>query len=505
MKNLLNHKKNNSVDYKFKELLLSIEGYNPHANFLLIKKAFLFAKKVHQGQKRLTGEDFINHPLAAARFLADWRLDSVSIAAGLLHDTVEDGGVSLETIKKKFGKEIARLVFGVTKIGELKLRGSEEDEFIENLRKMIVVMAKDLRVVLVKLADRYHNMQTLYPLPPEKQKRIAKETLEIYAPLAERLGIGEVKGRLEDLAFPYLYPEEYKWLKKYSRPYFKRADELLLKVKKKLLKELIKVGIKAEIHSRAKHFYSLYKKLLRPEINKDITKIYDLVALRILVNTVEECYTALGVVHKCYKPVPFLGISDFIAQPKPNGYRSIHTKVFGPEGKIFEVQIRTYQMHEEAENGIAAHWYMSEKKKKEVKDQQVEKGFVVPSKMDWVRQLVAWQKEIVDSKEFLNSLKFDALAHRIFVFSPKGDVFDLPAGATPVDFAYAVHTQLGDEAIGAKVNGKLVKLNHKLKSGDLVEIIKKPGSKPSFDWLNFVVTNLAKKRIERFFRDEKPD
>ncbi|MGB9911367.1 MAG: RelA/SpoT family protein [Microgenomates group bacterium] len=491
------------MNKKFKALISIIRGYNPSANFRLIKKAFLFAQKVHHGQKRLTSEDFINHPLKVAQFLAEWKLDSVSIAAGLLHDVVEDGGVSLDTLKKEFGQEIAFLVDGVSKVGELKLRGSEEEEFVENLRKMIVVMAKDLRVVFIKMADRYHNMQTLWPLPKEKQKRIAKETLEIYAPLAERMGIGEIKGRLEDLAFPYLFPKEYRWLMKYSRPYYKRANELLLEVKKKLLKELFKEGIKAKINTRAKHFYSLYKKLLRPEINKDITKIYDLVALRILVETVEECYTALGVVHSVYKPVPFLGVSDFIAQPKPNGYRSIHTKVFGPEGRIFEVQIRTFQMHEEAEYGIASHWYYGEIKEKGAKNSKLEKGVFTPSeKLSWVKQLVAWQKEIVDSKKFLETLKFDALAHRIFVFSPKGDVFDLPAGATPIDFAYAVHTDLGNEAVGAKVNGVMVKLNHPLKSGDMVEIIRKKGTGPSRDWLDFVVTNLAKKRIEKYFRKD---
>lgn len=489
------------MNKKFKALISIIRGYNPSANFKLIKKAFLFAQKIHRGQKRLTGEDFINHPLKVAQFLAEWKLDSISIAAGLLHDVVEDGGVSLETLKKEFGEEITFLVDGVSKVGELKLRGSEEEEFVENLRKMIIVMAKDLRVVFIKMADRYHNMQTLWPLPKEKQKRIAKETLEIYAPLAERMGIGEVKGRLEDLAFPYLFPKEYRWLMKYSRPYYKRANELLLEVKKKLLKELFKEGIKAKINTRAKHFYSLYKKLLRPEINKDITKIYDLVALRILVKTIEECYTALGIVHSVYKPVPFLGISDFIAQPKPNGYRSIHTKVFGPEGRIFEVQIRTFQMHEEAEYGIASHWYYAEIKKKGAKNNKLEKGVFTPSeKLSWVKQLVAWQKEIVDSKKFLETLKFDALAHRIFVFSPKGDVFDLPAGATPIDFAYAVHTQLGDEAVGAKVNGVMVKLNHPLKSGDMVEIIRKKGTGPSRDWLDFVVTNLARRRIEKYFK-----
>ena len=491
------------MNKNFSHLLSLMESYNPKANFKLIKKAFNFAWEIHANQKRLSGEAFINHPLAVAKILAEWKLDSGSIAAGLLHDVIEDGEVKKEKLEKEFGKDIANLVNGVSKIGELKLRGSQEEEFVENLRKMIVVMAKDLRVVLIKLADRYHNLQTLYVLPKEKQLRIAKETLEIYAPLSERLGIGEMKGKLEDLAFPYVYPEGYEWLKKYSAPYYKQAGELLLKVKRKLLVELAKEGIKAEIHTRAKHFYSLYKKLLRPEIDKDITKVYDLVALRILVDTVEECYVSLGVVHKVYKLVPHLGVSDFIALPKPNGYRSIHTKVFGPQGRIFEVQIRTWEMHEEAENGIAAHWYYGQQKTKGAKDSLLEKGVFAPSeKMDWVRQLVAWQKEITDTKEFISSLKFDALKHRIFVFSPKGDVYDLPAEATPVDFAYAVHTQLGNSCQGAKVDGKLVPLDYKLKSGEVVEIIPTKGKKgPSRDWLNFVVTKIAKDRIKKYLQN----
>lgn len=497
--------KNQMSEQKFEEILEKIRDYNPNADFLLIKKAYQLALRAHGGQKRLSGEDFIKHPLAVAKALVDWKLDSGSIAAGLLHDVIEDGGVRREVLEKEFGKEIADLVDGVSKIGELKLRGSQDKNFVENLRKMIVMMAKDLRVVLIKLADRFHNLQTLYVLPEEKQKRIARETLEIYAPLAERLGIGEMEGKLGDLAFPYFYPQEYRWLKAYSADYYRQADDLLVKVKRKLFKELVKEGVEAEIHPRKKHLYSLYRKLLRPEINREITKIYDLVALRIIVKTIEQCYLALGTAHKIYKPVPSLGVSDFIAVPKPNGYRSIHTKVFGPGGRIFEVQIRTFKMHEEAENGIAAHWYLSEQKSKGVKDSQVEDGFFAPTeKMGWVKQLVSWQKEITDSKEFLNSLKFDALSHRIFVFSPKGDVFDLPAGATPVDFAYAVHTDLGDSCAGAKVDEKMVPLNYKLNSGQGVEIIRAKTKKiPSRDWLNFVITTLAKQRIGKHFRKEK--
>lgn len=492
------------MTFKFDELLVQIKRYNSQADLDLIRKAYQFAGKVHAGQKRLSGEDYINHSLAVAQYLVDWKLDSSSIAAGLLHDSVEDTGTSLEKLEKEFGKAIADLVDGVTKIGEIKLRESKTEEFVENLRKMIIVMAKDLRVVLIKLADRYHNLQTLYVLPKEKQIRIAQETIEIYAPLAERLGIGEMKGRLEDLAFPYLYPEEYQWLKKYSTSCYKQTNRHLEEVKKKLHKELAAEGIRAEIQARAKHLYSLYKKLLRPEIDKDITKIYDLVALRIIVETIEQCYVALGIVHRLYKPVPAKGISDFIAQPKPNGYRSIHTTVFTPNGKITEIQIRTHKMHEEAENGIAAHWYFTQQKQKGAKDSQVEAGFFAPAeKMNWVKELVKWQNEITDSKEFINSLKFDALKHRIFVFSPKGDVFDLPVDSTPIDFAYAVHTNLGDLCMGAKADGKMAPLDYKLKSGQVIEIMTAKGKKrPSRDWLNFVVTHTAKKEIEKHLRKE---
>ncbi len=484
------------------KLIEKIKYYDLKVDLKEVRRAFEFASSACGGKLRLSGETVLDHLLAVAEVLVDWKLDTTSIVAGILHDVVEDGGKSLEEIKKNFGEQVAFLVDGVTKIGGLKLRGSTNEEFVENLRKMVVVMASDLRVVLIKLADRYHNMQTLSFLPLDKQKRIARETLEIYAPLAERLGIGEMKGKLEDLAFSYVYPEDFLWVKNFSAPFYHKAQEIVEEAKEEILKKLGEEKIKATVSGRVKHLYSLWKKLLRPEINKDISKIFDLVALRILVSSIRDCYASLGVVHQKWKPVPFKGVSDFIAQPKPNGYRSIHTTVFGPHGRIIEIQIRTYQMHDEAENGIAAHWYYASLKSRGVSDQRLESGSFAPDeKLSWVRQLVAWQKEIVGSKEFLEAIKFDALAHRIFVFSPKGDVFDLPLGATPIDFAYAVHTSLGDEAVGAKVNGKMVKLNYKLKSGDMVEILKKEGTKPSRDWLEFVVTTLAKRRIRRFFKN----
>ncbi len=345
------------MEAELEKLVTRIQEYHSQADFGQIRKAYFFAQEAHLGQKRFSGESVFSHVLATAQVLVDWQLDTTSVVAGLLHDVVEDGGKTLLEVKKEFGEDVACLVDGVTKIGEIKLRGKAEEEFVENLRKMILVMAHDLRVVLVKLADRYHNMKTLSFLPLEKQKRIAKETLEVYAPLAERLGIGEMKGQLEDLAFPYVYPSDFTRIKSFSAPYFHQSEEEMAQAEDDINKALNKELIKAKVFGRAKHLYSLWQKLLRPEISQDITKIYDLVALRILVTTVRDCYAALGVVHKTWKPVPFEGISDFIAVPKPNGYRSIHTKVFGPGGRIMEIQIRTYQMHEEADNGIAAHWH----------------------------------------------------------------------------------------------------------------------------------------------------
>lgn len=432
--------------------------------------------------------------------LSSWKLDTDSIVSGLLHDTVEDGGATRDDLVNEFGEGIAQIVDGVTKIGKIHLKGSSEEQFVENLRKMLLVMARDLRVILVKLADRLHNMQTLEFLPPDKQLIKAKETLEIYAPLAERLGIGEIKGQLEDLAFPFAYPNDYTWLKTYSAPFYKSAQAYLDKVKRSLFTAFSKSELKnITINARSKHLYSLYRKLLRPEHARDITKVHDLSALRILTSSVEDCYVALGLIHKIYRPVPYLGIRDFIANPKPNGYRSIHTNVFGPDGKIIEIQIRTYEMHEEAEMGVAAHWQYAQAKSSGVKDEALESGISVPrDKLDWVKQLVSWQKEITDSEEFLNALKFDALSHRNLVFSPKGDVYDLPRDATPIDFAYKVHTKLGHQASGARVNGKLVSLDHKLINGDVVEILTDRNKKqPSRDWLNFVITRSARHQITK--------
>lgn len=470
----------------------------------LIEKAWNFALLAHFGQFRKTGEPFVLHALEVGKKLHEWKLDTQSIVAGILHDTVEDGGAKKGDILKEFGDEVAALVDGVTKISDIKLRGSKDEEFIENLRKMFLAMAKDLRVILVKLADRLHNMKTLYGVEEKKRKRIAEETLEIYAPLAERLGMGQIKAELDDLAFPYVYPIEFKKIEKESKPYFRDAEKHIERMKRMLLRATAEYGLKCSINGRKKHLYSLWKKMERPDIDWDFEKINDIVAMRVLVETVSDCYAVLGIVHNLFKPVPHLGVSDFIAQPKPNGYQSIHTKVFGIGGRITEIQIRTYKMHEEAEFGIAAHWaYSNIKSKQGISGEKLEhlsfgKSF---SKLSWVRQLADWQKEIKDRKEYLNAVRFDTLSSRIFVFSPKGDVFDLPIGATPIDFAYAVHTDLSNFVKGAKVNSKIVPLNFQLNSGDVVEIIKTKNCKlPSRDWIDFVKTTHAKREIEKSLR-----
>jgi GTP diphosphokinase / guanosine-3',5'-bis(diphosphate) 3'-diphosphatase len=465
----------------------------------LYKKALDFATLAHDGQKRLSGEPFIAHPIAVAQTLQKWHLDDTAIIAGLLHDTVEDGGATRADIVKEFGEEVATIVDGVTKITKIHLKGSTNEQFVENLRKMLLVMAQDLRVVLVKLADRLHNMQTLEYLSAEKQKENAKETLEIYAPLAERLGIGEVKGTLEDLSFKYAFPEKYEALTKITSKSFAEEEMYAEKFKKQLYQLLQKKIPGVVINARRKHLYSLFRKLERPEIDGDINKLHDLVASRVLVNTVEECYLALGAIHGKWHPVPYLGVSDFIANPKPNGYRSIHTKIFGPEGRIVEIQIRTFEMHQQAEMGVAAHWQYAQAKSHGASDEKLEKGSITtPGKLSWVKQLAGWQKEITDSEEYLRVLRFDALQHRNLVFSPIGDVYDLPRGATPIDYAYAVHTKLGHQAKGAKVNGKMVPLSHQLVNGDVVEIfIDRNRKKPSHEWLSFVVTTDARQAISK--------
>jgi GTP pyrophosphokinase len=458
----------------------------------LVKAAYDLAWEAHNGQKREGGEPYIQHPLTVALTLVKMNLDVETIAAALLHDVVEDTKYTLDDIEKQFGKIVAFLVNGVTKLNKIKYSGAEGKT--ENLRKMFLAMAQDIRVVLVKLADRYHNMTTLEALSKEDQKKVALETLEIYAPIAYRLGMGELKGQLEDLAFKHLYPDKYLWLEnevtsKYESrmAYIKKLEPILYEILKK--EEIVPI----EIHARAKHFYSLYKKLLRNQMNFD--KIHDLVAARIILNTIEDCYLTLGLIHQTWKPVPGL-IKDYIAMPKPNGYQSLHTSVFGPDGKITEIQIRTPEMHARAENGIAAHWAYKERGNNGSNFQ------ITQNELAWVEQLKEWQKAVRGSDEFFESLKIDFFKDRIFVLTPKGDVLDLPEGATPIDFAYNVHTTVGHECTGAKINGKIAPLDAKLESGDLVEILTQKGKKPSDDWLNITKTNLAKDRIRNALKNK---
>jgi len=465
----------------------------------LLKNAFDFSQKAHSGQKRKSGEPYFNHVYQTALKLAEWRLDAPTIAAGLLHDVVEDVGVSIDEIKKRFGEEIAFIVNGVTKLGRLKYRNRNEAQ-AENLKKMILAISQDLRVVFVKLADRLHNMKTLSALPSQKQKRIALETFEIYAPLAYRLGMANLAGELEDLAFPYLYPQEYQWLTENIKESYEERQHYLERVRPIIEKKLKEHGIEPiKIDFRAKRYSSLYKKLLR--YNMNLEQIYDLVALRIIVKTVEECYATLGIIHQLWPPLPGR-IKDYIALPKPNGYRSLHTTVFCLDNKPTEIQIRTLEMHEEAENGIAAHWAYEEKKG--TKDYLEEKpSFANEKELFWVQQLKNWQKDFVKPEEFLQSLKIDFFKDRIFAITPKGEVIDLPAGATPVDFAYAIHTDIGDSCVGAKVNNKIVSLDYQLQSGDLVEILTQKSKKPSESWLKFVKTSQARKKIKSSLRQSK--
>ena len=462
----------------------------------LIKKAYQFAEKAHRNQKRASGDDFIIHPLRTAICLKKAKLCPTTIAAGLLHDVPDDTAVTDEEIKKEFGKEIALLVEGVSKLGKIKYHGVERQA--ENFRKLFLAMAEDVRVIFIKLCDRLHNLKSLNYLRPDKAKRIALETIEIYAPLAYRLGIGEIKGRLEDFAFPYAFPDEYKKLLPKVKDKYKKRENYLKKLVPIIKQELKKEEIKPiQIDSRAKHYYSLYQKLKR--YNDDLDKIYDLVALRIIVKNVEDCYKTLGIIHKIWKPLPGR-TKDYIARPKPNGYRSLHTSISCMDNKIIEIQIRTPQMHKEAEFGIAAHWYYSEQKGLKT---YIKRLVSKPPERNlyWLKQLREWQEETkkFSPDRYLESLKIDFFGQRVFVFTPKGDIIDLPKNACPVDFAYAIHTEVGNHCQEAKVNGKIARLNQELNSGDLVEIMTNKKRTPSRDWLDFVKTSLAKIRIKKWF------
>ncbi|MCG0277521.1 MAG: bifunctional (p)ppGpp synthetase/guanosine-3',5'-bis(diphosphate) 3'-pyrophosphohydrolase [Thermanaeromonas sp.] len=462
--------------------------YYPNADLKLIRDAYDFASVAHKEQRRHSGEPFITHPLAVAEILAELELDLVTIAAGLLHDVVEDTPISLDTVREIFGEEIALLVDGVTKLSRLEYKTKEEQQ-AETLRKMFLAMAKDIRVILIKLADRLHNMRTLKHCPVDKQKDIARETLEIYAPLAHRLGIFRLKWELEDLALRYQEPEVYYELVKSISKKRQEREEYIQKVAAILREKLQENGIEADIQGRPKHFYSIYNKMKKQQ--KELSEIYDLIALRVIVDTVKDCYAVLGIIHALWRPIPGR-FKDYIAMPKPNMYQSLHTTVLGPEGEPFEVQIRTWEMHRTAEYGIAAHWRYKEGYTSSDKEFE--------QKLTWLRQILDWQRELKDPREFMESLKIDLFSDRVYVFTPKGDVVELPAGSVPIDFAYRVHTDIGHQCVGAKVNGRIVPLDYQLKTGDIVEILTQKGSGPSRDWLKIVKTSQAKNRIRQWFR-----
>ena len=472
-------------------MLRRVKKYSNSEQLNVIEKAYYFAEKAHEGQKRKNGENYFIHPCAVASILIELQLDVATIAAGLLHDTVEDcSGVTIDVIKEKFSPEIALLVDGVTKLENIEYQDREEQK-AENIRKMILAMAKDIRVVLIKLADRLHNMRTLRFQTPEKQKSIAKETLEIYSSIAHRLGLNSIKSELEDLSFKYLEPEEYKRIAELVGIRRSEREEQIKMIVKTLSEKIETLGFHYEIDGRPKHLYSIYKKMSQK--NKTFDQIYDIIAIRILVETVEQCYSVLGVVHTFWTQVPGR-FKDYISVPKANMYQSLHTTVIGGRQFPFpfEIQIRTFEMHKIAEFGIAAHW-----RYKEVPGSKVQPD----KKMYWLGQILDWQKEMADSKEFIDSLKTDLFSDEVFIFTPKGDVITMQAGATPIDFAYRVHSEVGNKCVGAKVNGKIVPLNTVLKTGDKVDIITSPTSKgPSMDWLNVVKTTQAKSRIRQYFK-----
>lgn len=485
--------------FYFDDLVQSLKSYSA-ADVEVITRTYHFAEHAHAGQLRASSEPYITHPTAAAIKLAELNLDAPTIMGALLHDTLDDTHTTEQDLIKAFGQEVAFLVKGVSQLGQIRhkhlvreksLPISEREEYarVENMRNMIIAMAKDIRVVLIKLADRMHNMETLRYLPVEKQRVIARETLEVYAPLAWRLGMGEWKGPLEDLAFPYLYPEEHRALMERVRDSSRSRAEYLERIKPVIREELERERITLlGLETRPKHTYSLWKKLQRPDITGNLELVYDLVALRLIVETTEVCYATLGVIHKLFRPLPGR-IKDYIALPKPNGYQSLHTTVFGLEGTITEIQIRTPEMHHEAEYGIAAHWtYKTSTERGEGKSPARERRF------RWIGQLRRWQRAKTP-QEFLESLKIDVFNDRIFVFTPLGGVIDLPVGATPIDFAYAIHSKIGEECVGAYINGAIAPLSSHLENGDVVEILRQKNKKPSPDWLGIVKTASARDKI----------
>lgn len=477
-------------DVEFKHLIDTIHSYLPKAKCDDVTKAYQLAEEVHKDQRRVSGEPYILHPLAVAQILADMKIDTTTITASLLHDVVEDTSYTLDDLKKMFGKEVAFLVDGVTKLSRLNYR-TKEDQQLNSMRKMFLAMAKDVRVVVIKLADRLHNMRTLRYMRSDKQKRIAQETLEIFAPLAHRLGIFNIKWELEDLSFRYLEPDKYYDLVDQMKQKRHVREEIVNEAIDVLKKALDEAHIHCEINGRPKHFYSIYKKMKKD--NRDLSQVYDLFAIRVIVDDVKDCYGVLGIVHGLWKPLPYR-FKDYIAMPKPNNYQSLHTTVIGTRGQPVEIQIRTWEMHRIAEYGVAAHWRYKEGNQTANKD-------AFDEKMGWLRNLLEWQ-DTSNPKEFVNALKLDAFSDEVFVFSPRGDVIDLPQGAIPIDFAYRIHTDVGHRCVGAKINGKIVPLDYKLKNGDIVEIITSKVGKPSLDWLNIVGSSESRSKIRSWFKKE---
>jgi GTP diphosphokinase / guanosine-3',5'-bis(diphosphate) 3'-diphosphatase len=470
------------------ELLTKVQSYNPNAELGLIERAYHFAAKSHEGHKRASGLPYLSHPLGVSMILADLRMDPVTISSGLLHDTVEDCGVTIVQLREDFGEEVALIVDGVTKLGRVEFSRKEERQ-AETFRKMLLAMAKDIRVILVKLGDRLHNMRTLEYLPESKQHRIAQETMDIYAPLANRLGIHWVKSELEDTSFKYLNPEAYHDLKEQIAARRQEREAYVVKIRERVSQELERAGIQARVLGRPKHFYSIFQKMVRQDIPFD--DVYDVIGLRIITDNVRNCYAALGTLHSLWTPVPGR-FKDFIALPKPNLYQSLHTTLMGPQGERVEFQIRTEEMHKTAEQGIAAHWRYKEGSRGDEK---------VTEKFAWLRQLLDWQKDTAgDARDFMETLKIDLFPEEVYVFTPRGDVKSFPRGATPIDFAYSIHTEIGQKCVGAKVNNRMVPLKYQLHNGDVIEILTNPNHFPSKDWLKIVKTSRARAKIRAWIK-----
>src|SRR6476620_4369348 len=476
---------------KFRDLMKRMQANRPTDDLEIVKKAYDYSLHFHAGQSRASGEPYLVHPLEVALVLAEMKMDPVAVAAGLLHDSVEDTSVTIVDIRKEFGEQVAHIVEGVTKISKIDFATKEEQQ-AENLRKMMLAMVDDIRVVLIKLADRLHNMRTLEHLQPDRQQKIAKETLEIYGPIAHRLGMGKIRGELEDLGFKYLDPIAYEQVKEAVDSQRKVGEAFLSRVEGVVRDKLKEAGITAKVESRTKRYYSIHKKLVRQRIAVD--QVYDLYAMRIITRSVQDCYAVLGIIHNVWRPVPGR-IKDFIAMPRPNFYQSLHTSVITEEGAPFEVQIRTEEMHKMAEEGIAAHW--------KYKDGPV--SAQDEQRLAWLRQVVEWQRDVSDPSEFLSTLKIDLYPEEVYTFTPKGKIVVLPRDASPVDFAYTIHTEVGHNCVGAKVNGRMVPLKTKLKNGDIVEITTQAGHKPSRDWLSFVKTSRARNKVRHWLTEQESE